>query len=167
MIRIRDNGAAIFIRSRDSEAAVLENIENTKGKRGKGEEEEKKKPRRFESLVVSRDAITATGRTNFLRFDLKCHLRSGIEGEEVNERKGEGVKEREGSLSNPWNRSGWKRKSSRICGVPLNTGGPDLIGDDRLNKLSGHLHLSTPYSDRARGSTIGFYFRSEERNDFG
>lgn len=54
MIRIRDNGAAIFIRSRDSEAAVLENIENTKGKRGKGEEEEKKKaekirePRRFE-----------------------------------------------------------------------------------------------------------------------
>lgn len=42
MIRIRDNGAAIFIRSRDSEAAVLENIENTKGKRGKGEEEEKK-----------------------------------------------------------------------------------------------------------------------------
>lgn len=106
MIRIRDNEAAIFIRSRDSEAAVLENIENTKGKRGKGEEEEKKKPRRFESLVVSRDAITATGRTNFLRFDLKCHSRSGIEGEEVNERKGEGMKEREGSLSNPWNRSG-------------------------------------------------------------
>lgn len=92
MIRIRDNRAAIFIRSRDSEAAVLENIENTKGKRGKGEEEEEKKPRRFESLVVSRDAITATGRTNFLRFDLKCHSRSGIEGEEVNERKGEGWK---------------------------------------------------------------------------
>lgn len=42
MIRIRDNGAAIFIRSRDSEAAVLENIENTEGKRGKEEEEEKK-----------------------------------------------------------------------------------------------------------------------------
>lgn len=42
MIRIRDNGAAIFIRSRDTEAAVLENIENTKGKRGKERKEKKK-----------------------------------------------------------------------------------------------------------------------------
>lgn len=77
-----------------------------RGREEKEKKKKKKKPRRFESLVVSRDAITATGRTNFLRFDLKRHSRSGVEGEEVNERKGEGVKEREGSLSNPWNRSG-------------------------------------------------------------
>lgn len=59
-----------------------------------------------------------------------------------------------------------KKKIEQDPRRALNT---DLIGDDRLNKLSAYLHLSTPCSDpRARPDPQSdFISAAEERNDFG
>lgn len=87
MIRIRDNWAAIFIRSAGETSGPRKHRKHRRGRR-EGEEIKKKKKieKRVFSRPFSRDAITATGRTNFLRFDLKCHSRR--RGREVNEEGG-------------------------------------------------------------------------------
>lgn len=62
-----------------------------------------------------------------------------------------------------------KRMKKKIEQDPRRALNTDLIGDDRLNKLSAYLHLSTPCSDpraRAPGSTIGFYFRGRGEKRF-
>ena len=140
--------------------AVLENIENIEGEEERERKKKKKKKieKRVFSRPFSRDAITATGRTNFLRFDLKCHSRR--RGREVNE---EGGRDRYRILGIEADEKENRAGSADSHWIP---GAPDLIGDDRLNKLSGYLPpLSAPYSDRARGSTIGILFprRGEKR----
>lgn len=131
-------------------------------KRGRGNKKKKKEAEKIEKRVFSRpfsrDAITATGRTNFLRFDLKCHSRR--RGREANE---EGGRDRYRILGIEADEKENRAGSADSHWIP---GAPDLIGDDRLNKLSGYLPpLSAPYSDRARGSTIGILFprRGEKR----
>lgn len=160
MIRIRDNWAAIFIPSAGETSGPRKHRKHRRGRR-EGEEIKKKKRSREdreESLLSPVFERCYNGRTNFLRFDLKCHSRR--RGREVNE---EGGRDRYRILGIEADEKENRAGSADSHWIP---GAPDLIGDDRLNKLSGYLPpLSAPYSDRARGSTIGILFprRGEKR----